>query len=282
MPEEPPPPAKSKLEIYLCWSGSKSRAVAEALHDWLPCVLQAASPWYSSEDIRSGAHWQSDIRARLDTAQVGIICLTRSNTTAPWINFEAGALSKRLAEPFVCPYLLDLEPSDVLPPLGMFQGRRAFTETHQLVSHLNSQLHEPLSPKTLETVFDRFWPDLRVRLNTATESNVEDGAQAARGAPEMIAELLDLARAQARGPDITEIFDEIRRMITPVKRRSKPTRIAPEPTELYEPWRCTSCGSQYLSRVGCYEPGLCDDCYARAGFSPPLHYRTPFKNSTGE
>jgi hypothetical protein len=159
-------------------------------------------------NIKSGAHWQSDMRARLESAQVGVICLTRSNTTAPWINFEAGALSKRLAEPCVCPYLLDLEPSDVLPPLGMFQGRRALTETHQLVSHLNAQLREPLPQKTLDMVYERFWPDLRDKL--AAASNLEEvETQAARGVPEMVAELLELSRAQERSPALSHVSRQI-------------------------------------------------------------------------
>ena len=56
--------------------------------------------------------------ARLAAAKAGIICVTPSNLEAPWILFEAGALSKTLENTFVCPLLIGLEPADVSGPLA--------------------------------------------------------------------------------------------------------------------------------------------------------------------
>ena len=81
------------MKIFLSWSGPQSRAIAEALNDWLRRVIQAVKPFYSP-DIEKGAKWSNEIDAALEGTSFGIICLTPDNLNSPWIHFEAGALSK--------------------------------------------------------------------------------------------------------------------------------------------------------------------------------------------
>lgn len=102
------------MKVFISWSGEVSHKVALALHDWLPCVLNEAKPFVSSEDIRKGNRWLLDISKELATTRFGIICLTPDNLTAPWILFEAGALSKSLKDSQVCTLLLGkLKPNAV-------------------------------------------------------------------------------------------------------------------------------------------------------------------------
>jgi|ERR1051326_2559909 hypothetical protein len=49
----------AELEIFVSWSKSGSRQIAEALKEWLPHVLPGAKPWMSSEDITKGVPWLS-------------------------------------------------------------------------------------------------------------------------------------------------------------------------------------------------------------------------------
>src|SRR5260370_7231044 len=80
--------------VFLSWSGPRSKSAAEALKDWLPNILQTARPWMSATDIEKGTRWREEVAAALDTMKAGIICLTPENLTAEWLLFEAGALSK--------------------------------------------------------------------------------------------------------------------------------------------------------------------------------------------
>ena len=80
-------------------------------------------PWISSHDIDKGARWNAEVSARLEETSFGIVCLTPENLKDPWINFEAGSLSK-LRDAKVCTLLIDLAPSDVPFPLAQFQATR--------------------------------------------------------------------------------------------------------------------------------------------------------------
>lgn len=104
-------------KVFLSWSGDASRAVAEALYTWLPVMLQRVKPFISSEDLRKGGRWNAELAVELEQTNFGIICLTPSNLNAPWILFEAGALSKVVEESQVAPLLVGVQPSDLPKPL---------------------------------------------------------------------------------------------------------------------------------------------------------------------
>jgi hypothetical protein len=112
------------MKIFISWSGEESRQVAEALRDWIQKVLQAVEPWMSSKDIATGERWSSSIATMLRDCKVGIICVTQENVAAPWLHFEAGALSKAVEDAYVCPLLFRLEPSALVGPMAMFQAQR--------------------------------------------------------------------------------------------------------------------------------------------------------------
>src|SRR5689334_7727654 len=116
------------MKVFISWSGERSGKLAEALREWLPLVLQGVELWLSRNDLDKGARWSLEIAKELEGTKVGIICLTTENKEKPWILFEAGAISKTMETAFVCPYLLDIQPSDVQPPLGQFQATRAQKE----------------------------------------------------------------------------------------------------------------------------------------------------------
>ena len=84
------------MKVFLSWSGQLSKRVAEELRQWLPNVIQALEPWLSSEDIGKGSRWSSHVTSELAASKAGIICVTPDNHNAPWLNFEAGAISNNV------------------------------------------------------------------------------------------------------------------------------------------------------------------------------------------
>ncbi|MFX0196031.1 MAG: TIR domain-containing protein [Candidatus Hodarchaeota archaeon] len=173
------------MKVFISWSGPKSLEVAKALHSWLPFVINALEPWMSSDDIQKGTRWATSLAAQLEETRVGLICLTRGNLEAPWILFEAGALSKTLDHTFVCPYLVDLEPGDVEGPLAQFQSTKADKEdTRRLLHTINRALDsKALSEQRLNTIFERWWPDLEGKLSNLPEGDDSVTSQMAQYFP---------------------------------------------------------------------------------------------------
>ena len=157
-----------KLKAFISWSGDDSRAIAEALRDWIPLVLQRVQPWVSSGDIEAGARWNLEIATELEASKFGIICMTPQNLNRPWILFEAGALGKTLDSTFVCPYLHNLDIAQLPAPLAQFHGASADKKgTWQLVLTLNQSLGKHgLPAEHLRKVFRRLWPLLAKTLES--------------------------------------------------------------------------------------------------------------------
>lgn len=197
------------MDIFISWSGERSRAAAEALHGWLPKVINAIKPWLSSEDIDKGARWSTDVASRLETAKAGIICLTPSNLHSDWILFEAGALSKTLKNTFVCPFLIGIGPSDVKPPLAQFQATRAIKEeVLKLLKTLNNALGDTgLTETHIDEAFDVWWPKLDAQLKALPKE--ESKGRPHRSDRELLEELLALVRNQNRLSNARSIEPEL-------------------------------------------------------------------------
>lgn len=149
------------MRIFISWSGHESHQVACAIRDWLPTVLHFIDPWVSSEDIDKGARWSTEIAAQLEEANFGIICVVPDNLGAPWLNFEAGAISKSLALGRVAPILIGIDPGAVTGPLSQFQLTRFDRDDFlRLVLSINSVHPEPLDRDRATRNFDNCWQTL--------------------------------------------------------------------------------------------------------------------------
>jgi hypothetical protein len=156
------------MEIFISWSGTTSRKVAEALKEWLPFVINETEAWVSSVDIESGQNWNQEILDKLATASFGIVCVTESNQESTWLNFEAGALVNAFGSGRVAPLAIDLSPTDIKKPLGQFQGPDAsLNGIRRLVQSLNSAATRPLDTARVDTAVDAFWPSLETKIHAA-------------------------------------------------------------------------------------------------------------------
>lgn len=185
------------MKVFISWSGERSKQMANALREWLPNVIQAIQPWMSDSDIDKGARWSSDIASELEESVVGIICLTPENLEAPWILFESGAISRTINKTFVCPFLFQVQPSDISGPLVQFQFTKAIEDdTKKLLFTINKALGEKTLPEqTINDAFQKWWPDLEIKLQ-----NIPDiqGKRKERSSKEILEEILDLVRGQSR------------------------------------------------------------------------------------
>jgi hypothetical protein len=130
---------------------------------------------------------------------LGITCLTPENRGAPWILYEAGALSKTFDDDKsrLWTYLLaGLKPQDVEPPLSQFQHTRAEEkETLTLVQSINASINtveDRLPDEVVKDAFNAFWPTLKKALDALPAE--EKPIKPKRSSDDMIAEILDLCR----------------------------------------------------------------------------------------
>jgi len=185
------------MNVFISWSGDRSRAVGEALRVWLPRVIQSVKPWMSQEDISAGSRWLSEVSTSLDTSQVGILCVTPENQHNPWLLFEAGAISKSIDKSRVCPLLFDMTAGQLSGPLTQFQSHLLDKAgTGRILSALNSYLGDSkLSEPDLEQILEVWWPQLEKAVKEIQPINV---APTTRSTQDQLDELLSIGREQIR------------------------------------------------------------------------------------
>jgi len=185
------------MKVFISWSGSRSRAVAELLNDWTKCVLQATRPWLSTRDIDRGALWFSEIHDQLKDTSVGLVCLTQENRNRPWILFEAGALAKGLSSNRVCTFLIDLRPSDLEDPLAQFNHTLPEkSSVWELMRTLNNTLSaNALDERILTQVFETYWHQFESKFKLILENNPPSEKSEPRPKDDILAEILDNTRS---------------------------------------------------------------------------------------
>ena len=148
------------MNLFISWSGEFSKRVAECLKVWIPTIIQTVEVFCSSEDIAKGENWSNRLSKELEQSNFGIVCLTPENVQAPWIHFEAGALSK-VSSSRVSAIMLGINPSDVKGPLARFQNT-AFNreEFYRLFQSINDSHENPLKQAILDHAFDNSWEKL--------------------------------------------------------------------------------------------------------------------------
>jgi hypothetical protein len=188
------------MKVFISWSGPTSRRVAEVFRDWLPGVIQYLEPYVSSEDIDKGARWSREIASELEASNYGLLCVDKSNVTAPWLNFEAGALSRSFEKGRVSPFLLDISPTDVVGPLVQFQSTTLEkSEIYKLMQSLNTAADTPVDPMRLGRNFEHWWPELEEQLSAVhvgTRGVAQLDSSPERDNNDLLKEILELVRSQ--------------------------------------------------------------------------------------
>jgi len=185
------------MKVFISWSGKTSGELAKIFRDWLPSVIQAVKPYYSNDDIAKGMRGNTVMAQELEQASAGLLCLTPDNLDAPWVMFEAGALSKKLDTSRVCPILFaGLETTDLKGPLVQFQASKfKKEEIRKMLTMVNKELGEDaLEIKVLDLVFEKWWPDLELKVKSLLSKAPESVPGAVRNDRELLEEILAITR----------------------------------------------------------------------------------------
>lgn len=209
------------MNIFLSWSEDKSRAVALALKDTLPFMMQEITIFYSG-DIEKGKRGTGEIADALEGTNFGIICLTPDNLKSPWIHWEAGALTKFKDNHRAWTLLLEVEHSDIEPPLAGYQHTISTDKDdfYRLIQSINGGLDAPLTDERLKQMFELAWPAFEAAVKKAID--LKPSPRPARNPEEMLEEVLEIVRRLDRSStipntraqlnrDLEENSDELRR-----------------------------------------------------------------------
>jgi hypothetical protein len=189
------------MKVFLSWSGDRSKVVAESLHRWLPRIVNAVEPWISTH-MEKGVRGGVEMAGALEGTAFGIICLTQDNLDAPWILFEAGALSKT-SEGRLWTFLFDIAPADVKRPLGEFQHTvNTKADIGKLIRTINQRVKElgekGLDDSALTEQFEDLYPKFEAMLATVPARKNAASAAPKRAERDILEEILEILRNERR------------------------------------------------------------------------------------
>lgn len=203
------------LLIFISWSGTLSKEIASAIKHQIYNMFNQVKPWMSDEDIEPGMRGLDEIRQKLNSTVFGLIIVTRENEQTPWINFEAGALSKALKDDDVrvAPLLVGYSsPSEVTSPLKQFQGtlltKAGFVKVCKLIAKTVGIKWDRVS----ET-FDLLWPSTYEAIEVAISKDVS--------------KVRHPSRAVIQKPDLDAMIPEILETVRQIQRQRTQETLAP-------------------------------------------------------
>jgi hypothetical protein len=158
------------MNIFISWSGPRSRTVAESLGKFLTSLDKRIKPFLSTE-IEKGSNWYQELDESLKDSKAAIICLTPENRDSPWIHFEAGAVEHRLhgnerseGQSTVYTYLYPAGAKGLTGPLAQYQATMADKQdTWQMVASLFRVMGD--ENKSWVNRFDRSWAKLEQSIS---------------------------------------------------------------------------------------------------------------------
>lgn len=219
------------MKVFISWSGNTSLKVAQLLREWLPYVVNSIEPYVSSDDIDKGARWSVDIAKELEDSTFGILCVTKDNLEAPWLSFEAGALSKTMEKSFVTPFLFDIKRSEVQGPILQFQSTIFEKEDiKKMVKTLNKACGDyGISEARIDKSFDVWYPTLEKGLLELKSLSINESenniSEESTHTSVILEEILDLSRDNQKllkNPDsqVVEAIENLKELLENIARRS--------------------------------------------------------------
>lgn len=87
---------KAALNIFMSWHDAIGKTIAKALRALLNEVFPDKLVIFMSDiDTKPGEQWFTKLSSELRKCDLGIVFITSGGTSAPWLNYEAGAIWMR-------------------------------------------------------------------------------------------------------------------------------------------------------------------------------------------
>jgi hypothetical protein len=193
-------PDNTGLKVFLSWSGDLAKQVAIDLRELLPVIFDGVTPWVSDRDIEAGGRGLHEISRMLDETAFGIIVTTRDNQDSQWLNFEAGALSKRFDtdnQTHVIPLLVDMESiAELTGPLTQFQAKLLNQQgVEDVLIAIGVSLG--VSDDVVKRRLRNEWEEFEARIANRRENTSRPSQKPKRGVDSMVEETLELVRSLA-------------------------------------------------------------------------------------
>ena len=162
------------MHVFICWSGRRSRRIAEALASrWLPRIFGVkVTSFVSYANIEAGERWFDRLVVELGKADAGIICLTPENLRSPWLHFESGMVS-RLGKGTLFTFFLGTDAGTIQDPLKQIQVMLS-TESDTKRLALRLAALAKASQTDLESQWAGAWDGLATVIREVETPGIED------------------------------------------------------------------------------------------------------------
>jgi hypothetical protein len=209
------------VKVFVSWSGEKSKAASLAFCSFLEDTIQQVTTWFSARDIPRGSLGVYELMKALGECEMGVMLVTQENYQSPWMHFEAGALFTAYQQDQlnsrVCPVLLDLTHSTLIPPLKELQTtEHSMPEMLDLVRNVNAQLppQHVVDESRLVRNFNKQWPHYEEAIQKVLLQYPVSHTPQPAPSPKVVADL-----------DIHNSLGELRRLILELRADLLPANL---------------------------------------------------------
>lgn len=208
------------MQVFISWSGEQTKTLGHELKEFIETSFAGhVHPFLSDANIAPGERFLDVINDSLDASVIGILLLTRSNMSEPWILFEAGALAGKTSSGSVIPLLVDLDRAELRPPLSQFNNVYGGVEAdiRKLCARINTEVGPKLNQVSFELLFAQAWPRLQSAiLDARSASTAETAVSPQRQTDDMLNEILLGVNALVRiaAPSATPTWPDIPKTTT--------------------------------------------------------------------
>ena len=172
------------MKIFISWAKPKSKKIASLIREFLEGLFHdQIEAWISDENIKTGDRPTVAISQALKECDKGIFCILKENYEAPWIMYEAGAISTHehctISEEkdncVIWPILFEDIPTEQLykNPLYQFQFVEFSREKmYKFVQEVNYTINAFKNVSTLEKQFGYYWDELNKGIQNILKEHV--------------------------------------------------------------------------------------------------------------